>query len=42
MSSGQVCNTNVSSYPDDDGGYVRIQGAAYYQNPVPLRVSLHF
>ena len=36
MSSGQVCNTNVSTYPDDDGGYIRIQAGLYYENPVPL------
>ncbi len=36
LSSGQVCNTNASSWPDDDGGYIRVQGGVYYQNPVPL------
>ncbi|MGI9146849.1 MAG: hypothetical protein ACR2IK_09920 [Chloroflexota bacterium] len=36
ISSGQICNTHVSSVPDDDGGYVRLQGQAYYTNPIPL------
>jgi hypothetical protein len=37
MSSGQVCNTRVSSYDDDDGGFIRISAASYYQSPIPLR-----
>ena len=36
MSSGQVCNTHPSTYPDDDGGYLRITAATYYQDPYPL------
>jgi hypothetical protein len=30
------CNTHVSSYPDDDGGYLRIFIGAYMKNPVML------
>jgi len=30
------CNTHVSSYPDDDGGYLRIFIGAYMKNPVTL------
>jgi len=26
-----------SEYPDDDGGYMRLRGAAYYKNPFPIR-----
>jgi len=36
MSSGQVCNSHTSTVADDDGGYLRMQGKAYYANPVPL------
>jgi hypothetical protein len=36
ISSGQICNDHPSSVADDDGGYVRMVGQAYYQNPVPL------
>ena len=36
VSSGQVCNDHVSSVSDDDGGYLRLAGAAYYASPVPL------
>ncbi|HLZ29826.1 MAG TPA: hypothetical protein VKV73_21110 [Chloroflexota bacterium] len=39
VSSGQVCNTQVSTVADDDGGYIRMQGLAYYKNPVPLSGS---
>lgn len=31
------CNTNLSTYPDDDGGYLRIFVGAYYQRG-PLRL----
>jgi hypothetical protein len=36
MSSGQICNDHPSSVTDDDGGYVRMMGHAYYQSPVAL------
>ena len=36
MSSGQVCNTSVSTNADDDGGYIRIQAGLYYLDPIPL------
>ncbi len=36
VSSGQVCNSHVSTVSDDDGGYLRLAGAAYYADPVPL------
>ena len=36
VSSGQVCNDHISSVSDDDGGYLRLAGAAYYASPVPL------
>jgi hypothetical protein len=35
-SSGQICNSHTSSVSDDDGGYVRMQGQAYFANPVAL------
>jgi hypothetical protein len=35
-SSGQICNTHVSSVADDDGGFIRTFGHAYYTHPVPL------
>jgi hypothetical protein len=31
-----MCNNHVSSYPDDDGGYLRIFVGQYMQNPLPL------
>jgi hypothetical protein len=31
-----VCNDHVSSSSDDDGGYLRMQSASYFQNPLPL------
>ena len=36
VSSGEVCNDHVSHLADDDGGYLRIQAKAYYQDPVGL------
>jgi hypothetical protein len=36
ISSGQICNDHPSSVVDDDGGYIRMMGKAYYQNPVAL------
>ena len=36
LSSGQICNDHPSSVSDDDGGYLRMMGQAYYQNPVAL------
>lgn len=36
VSSGQICNTNTSTVSDDDGGYIRKQGQAYYTNPILL------
>jgi hypothetical protein len=35
-SSGQICNDHPSTSPDDDGGFLRISGAAYYKAPVAL------
>ena len=26
-----------AEYPDDDGGYVRLRGAAYYKKPFPIQ-----
>ncbi|HTD77361.1 MAG TPA: hypothetical protein VK898_06985 [Chloroflexota bacterium] len=34
ISSGQICNDHPSSVADDDGGYLRMMGQAYYQAPV--------
>lgn len=34
--SGHICNTRPSQVTEDDGGYVRMMGQAYYQQPVPL------
>jgi hypothetical protein len=31
-----ICNDHPSHYPDDDGGYLRIQARRYYRAPVPL------
>jgi hypothetical protein len=36
ISSGQICNGHLSSVADDDGGFIRTSGAAYYRNPVAL------
>lgn len=36
-SEGEVCNTNQSQYPDDDGGYLRMRAGEYYQDPYILR-----
>ena len=36
ISSEQICNDHVSTVADDDGGYIRMSGQAYYQNPVAL------
>ena len=36
VSSGQVCNDHISTVSDDDGGYLRLAGAAYYASPLPL------
>lgn len=35
-SSGQICNNHTSSVSDDDGGYIRVSGQAYYQHPMSL------
>jgi hypothetical protein len=32
----ESCTTHPSAWPDDDGGYLRIQANAYYQHPLPL------
>ena len=32
----ETCAAHRSVYPDDDGGYLRIQSTRYYQQPVPL------
>jgi hypothetical protein len=36
VSTGQICNDHPSTVADDDGGYVRMSGQAYYQHPVAL------
>jgi len=36
VSSGQICNDHPSSVADDDGGFIRMMGQAYFQNPLPL------
>jgi hypothetical protein len=36
VSSGQICNDHPSQVSDDDGGFIRMMGQAYYANPVPL------
>ena len=36
VSSGRVCNDHAAQWPDDDGGYLRIQAQAYYRDPLPL------
>ncbi len=30
------CNTHTSSYPDDDGGYLRISVGQYMKHPIPI------
>lgn len=30
------CNTHISHYPDDDGGYLRLTLGAYMKHPIPL------
>jgi hypothetical protein len=35
-SSGQICNNHPSTVADDDGGYLRMMGQAYYAAPVLL------
>lgn len=34
-----TCADHVSSYPDDDGGYLRLWAARYYTHPLPLPVA---
>ena len=36
LSTGQVCNDRVSTVADDDGGFLRQAGRAYYNAPVRL------
>jgi hypothetical protein len=36
LSSGQICNDHVSTVPDDDGGYIRMQAQVYYRSPIAL------
>jgi hypothetical protein len=36
ISKGQICNDHPSTVADDDGGYIRMMGQAYYQNPVAV------
>ncbi len=37
LSSGApICNDNLPSVPDDDGGYLRTAAASYYAHPVPV------
>jgi hypothetical protein len=36
ISTGQICNDHESTVDDDDGGYLRMMGKAYYQQPVAL------
>ena len=36
MGGGTICNTHVSQSADDDGGYLRIAAASYYQHPTAL------
>ena len=38
-SRGPICNDHVAAHADDDGGFLRINGQAYYQNPVPLTAA---
>ncbi len=33
---GTICNNHTSTVADDDGGYLRMAGEAYFQNPYPL------
>jgi hypothetical protein len=39
ISSGQICNDHPSTVADDDGGYIRMMGQAYYHSPVGLSAS---
>jgi hypothetical protein len=32
----ETCADHRSMYPDDDGGYLRVQSTVYYEHPVPL------
>jgi hypothetical protein len=36
ISNDQICNNHPSSVSDDDGGYLRMMGQEYYQDPVAL------
>jgi hypothetical protein len=36
VSSGSICNNHAAASSDDDGGFLRMQSAAYFQNPLPL------
>jgi hypothetical protein len=36
LSSGEVCDTHVSIFADDDGGFIREHGLLYYASPYPL------
>jgi hypothetical protein len=36
ISSASICNDHASTSSDDDGGFLRMQSAAYFQNPLPL------
>ncbi|MEY2515682.1 MAG: hypothetical protein QOJ89_3040 [bacterium] len=36
ISSGSVCDNHLSTSSDDDGGFLRMQSAAYFQNPLAL------
>lgn len=31
---------NISQYPDDDGGYIRLRVAEYYKNPITLNIPI--
>ncbi|HYF75602.1 MAG TPA: hypothetical protein VD973_00565 [Symbiobacteriaceae bacterium] len=37
MGHGEICNTNISTVPDDDGGYIRMRTEAYLQDPLQVR-----
>jgi hypothetical protein len=41
ISTGQICNDHPSAVADDDGGYIRMMGQAYYQNPVALSATAY-
>jgi hypothetical protein len=36
ISSASICNNHASTSADDDGGFLRMQSAAYFQNPLAL------